>query len=167
MEPSGLRCRQWKLRITGIKGRRIRRSPLRQRWQIDDFLPTQSTSAQDCILGISSCSCGTARWRTPTQDSRVCVRTGRETAGPSTTLPRISCRTWWRWRTSCGFLYGKPHTRPCPVPRGRKSGFAPVPRQAGAGGMTKWKAAAHLSSGWRGMDRVNQQDPLAEHQPDG
>ena len=51
MEPSGLRCRQWKLRITGIKGRRIRRSPQRQRWQIDDFLPTQSTSAQDCILG--------------------------------------------------------------------------------------------------------------------
>ena len=33
-----------------------------------------------------------------------------ETAGPSTTLPQVSCRDWWRWRTSCGFLYGKPHT---------------------------------------------------------
>ena len=26
-------------------------------------------------------------------------------------FPRISCRTWWRWRTSCGFPYRKPHTR--------------------------------------------------------
>jgi alpha-mannosidase len=25
------------------------------------------------------------------------------TADPSTTLPRISCRTWWRWCTSCAF----------------------------------------------------------------
>src|ERR1700761_6170296 len=48
------------------------------------------------------------------------------TADPSTALPRISCRTWWRRRTSCGFLYGKPHTRPCPALRGRKSGYAPV-----------------------------------------
>jgi hypothetical protein len=24
---------------------------------------------------------------------------------------RISCRAWWRWRTSCGFPYRKPHTR--------------------------------------------------------
>jgi hypothetical protein len=66
------------------------------------------------------------------------LRVRKETAGPSTTLPRISCRTWWRWRTSCGFLYGKPHTRPCPALRGRKSGYAPVPRHAGAGGMTNW-----------------------------
>jgi hypothetical protein len=27
-----------------------------------------------------------------------------KTAGPSTTLPRISCRGRWRRRTSCGFL---------------------------------------------------------------
>jgi hypothetical protein len=46
------------------------------------------------------------------------------TAGPSTPLPRISCRAWWRWRASCGFLYGKPHTRPCPARRDRKSGCA-------------------------------------------
>ena len=26
-------------------------------------------------------------------------------------FPRISCRAWWRWRTSCGFPYRKPHTR--------------------------------------------------------
>jgi hypothetical protein len=25
------------------------------------------------------------------------------TADPSTTLPRISCGTWWRWCTSCAF----------------------------------------------------------------
>jgi len=37
-------------------------------------------------------------------------------------VPRISCRTWWRCRTSCAFLYGKAHTRPCPVQRSRKSG---------------------------------------------
>jgi hypothetical protein len=28
-----------------------------------------------------------------------------KTAGPSPTLPRISCRTWSRLRTSCGFPY--------------------------------------------------------------
>jgi hypothetical protein len=56
---------------------------------------------------------------------RVCVRTS-ETAGPSTTLPRISCEGWWRWRTSCAFPYRKAHARPCPVLRSRKSGFAPV-----------------------------------------
>ena len=49
-----------------------------------------------------------------------------ETAGPSTPLPRIFCRVWWRWRTPCGFLYGKPLTRPLLVPRFRKSGYAPV-----------------------------------------
>jgi putative endonuclease len=27
----------------------------------------------------------------------------KETADLSTALPRISCRGWWRWRTSCGF----------------------------------------------------------------
>jgi hypothetical protein len=27
----------------------------------------------------------------------------RETADPSTSLPRISCGTWWRWCTSCAF----------------------------------------------------------------
>ena len=26
-----------------------------------------------------------------------------ETADLSTTLPRISCRSWWRWQTSCAF----------------------------------------------------------------
>ncbi len=27
-----------------------------------------------------------------------------ETADLSTPLPRISCRTWWRWQTSCGLV---------------------------------------------------------------
>src|SRR5271168_4065365 len=48
------------------------------------------------------------------------------TAGPSTTLPRISCGTWWLRQTSCAFLYGKAHTLPCLVQCGRKSGYAPV-----------------------------------------
>jgi hypothetical protein len=74
------------------------------------------------------------------QGFRVCVRTpefekteGR-TADPSTTLPRISCGTWQRWCSSCALLYGRAHTRPCPVQRGRKSGYASV-------GMTKGRAA--------------------------
>jgi hypothetical protein len=56
-----------------------------------------------------------------------------ETAGPSGTLPRISCRAWWLWQTSCAFLYGKPYT----WSRGRKSGYASV-------GMTKFRAATYL-----------------------
>jgi hypothetical protein len=36
--------------------------------------------------------------------------------------PRISCGTWWRWRTPCCFPYRKQHTRLCPAQRGRKSG---------------------------------------------
>jgi hypothetical protein len=43
-------------------------------------------------------------------------------SSPQVSLPRISCRTWWLCRTSCAFLYGKAHTRPCPVQRSRKSG---------------------------------------------
>jgi hypothetical protein len=31
--------------------------------------------------------------------------------------PRISCGAWWNRRTSCGFPYRKPHTRPWVVPR--------------------------------------------------
>jgi hypothetical protein len=31
------------------------------------------------------------------------LRSEKETAGPSTKLPRISCGTWWRWCTSCAF----------------------------------------------------------------
>jgi hypothetical protein len=54
------------------------------------------------------------------------VRTGKETADLSTPLPQISCGTRWRWRTSCAFLYRKPHTWPLQVARGRKSGYAPV-----------------------------------------
>jgi hypothetical protein len=50
----------------------------------------------------------------------------RGTADPSTALPRISCWTWWRCRTSCALLYGRAHTRPCLVQRGRKSGYASV-----------------------------------------
>jgi hypothetical protein len=42
------------------------------------------------------------------------ARTRKQTACPSTTLPRISCGSWWRWRTSCAFLYGKAHTRARP-----------------------------------------------------
>jgi hypothetical protein len=53
------------------------------------------------------------------------------TADPSTTLPRISCGNWWRWCTSCALLYGRAHTLPCPVQRGRKSGYAPVGMQRG------------------------------------
>jgi hypothetical protein len=49
-----------------------------------------------------------------------------KTADLSTTLPRISCRSWWRWQTSCAFPLRKAHTRPCPMLRGRKSGYAPV-----------------------------------------
>jgi hypothetical protein len=47
----------------------------------------------------------------------------RETAGPSTTLPRISCRYPWRWGSACGSLYGEPHTWPSLAARGRKFGF--------------------------------------------
>ena len=39
-------------------------------------------------------------------------------------------------QTSCAFLYGKAHTQPCMMQGGRKSGYAPVPRRAGTGGMT-------------------------------
>jgi hypothetical protein len=46
------------------------------------------------------------------------LRRNHASAAPS----RISCRGWWRWRASCGFLYGKPHTPPCPARSGRKSG---------------------------------------------
>ena len=48
------------------------------------------------------------------------------TAGPSTTLPRISCGGWWLWQASCAFLYGKAHMLFSPVLRGRKSGYASV-----------------------------------------
>jgi hypothetical protein len=47
----------------------------------------------------------------------------------SSAPPGISCRGWWRWRASCGFLYGKPHTRPCPAQSGRKSGSRQLFRQ--------------------------------------
>src|ERR1700733_2676324 len=59
------------------------------------------------------------------ENSRIWEARGR-TAGPSTALPRISCGSWWRWCTSCALLYGRAHTWPCPVPGGRKSGYAPV-----------------------------------------
>jgi hypothetical protein len=36
------------------------------------------------------------------ENSRFGKPEGR-TADPSTTLPRISCGTWWRWCTSCAF----------------------------------------------------------------
>jgi hypothetical protein len=75
-----------------------------------------------------------------------------QTADPSATPPRISCRGCWRWRTSCGFLYGKPHTWPCPALRGRKSGYAPV-------GMTKWRVALHLGSGGGGWTESTNTGP--------
>ena len=67
-----------------------------------------------------------------------------ETAGPSATLPRISCRGCWRWRTLCAFLHGKAHTLLCPVSRGRKSGYAPVgmTRLSVARGLGVWSVAS-------------------------
>ena len=58
---------------------------------------------------------------------RVCEnwREGKETAGPSTSLPDFL----WRLVASANFmrlLYGKAHRRACPVLRGRKSGYASV-----------------------------------------
>jgi hypothetical protein len=76
----------------------------------------------------------------------------------SPTLPRISCPVEWRWRTSCGFPHGKPHTSPWMVLRFRKSGSAAVPRHAGAGGMTKLRAVAHLGmsgGGWTESKKTN------------
>jgi hypothetical protein len=45
---------------------------------------------------------------------------------PPLRSPQISCGTWWRWHTSCAFLYGKAHTWSLRVRRGRKSGYASV-----------------------------------------
>ena len=64
-------------------------------------------------------------------------------------LPRISCRTWWRWRTSCAFLYGKAHTRPCLAQRGRKSGYARDDKGEGHGSMESgcWTEAFFITFG--------------------
>ena len=51
---------------------------------------------------------------------------GKETADPSTTLPRISCRTEWHWRSSCRFPYESRTRGRWLVPRSRKSRCAPV-----------------------------------------
>jgi hypothetical protein len=53
-------------------------------------------------------------------------KTEWRTADPSTPLPRIPCRTWWRCCTLCALLYGRAHARLCLGQRGRKSGYAPV-----------------------------------------
>jgi hypothetical protein len=48
----------------------------------------------------------------------------KETADPSTPQPRISCRSCGVGKHHAPFLKRKAHTRPCPVLRGRKSGYA-------------------------------------------
>jgi hypothetical protein len=45
------------------------------------------------------------------------------------------------------------------VPRSRKPGYDSVPRQAGAGGMTKWSAVAHLGICGGGWTESAQQQP--------
>jgi hypothetical protein len=73
----------------------------------------------------------------------------QETAGPSTTLPRISCGTWWRCCISCAFPLQKGAHAAFPVLRGRKSEYAPV-------GMTillgadRRTSRSSLSSAWVG-----------------
>ena len=49
-----------------------------------------------------------------------------ETAGPSTSLSPDFLSRLVAQGTSCGFLYGKPHTRRWLALRSRKSGSAPV-----------------------------------------
>ena len=65
-------------------------------------------------------------------------------------LPRISCRTWWRWRTSCAFPYGKAHTRPCLAQRGRKSGYARDDKGEGDASMESgcWTEGVFHHLGW-------------------
>jgi hypothetical protein len=68
-------------------------------------------------------------------------RKGCQRRDLSAALPQISRRTCWRWQSSCAFLYGKAQSWALRVLRGRKSGYASVPRHAGAGEMTKGRAA--------------------------
>jgi hypothetical protein len=58
--------------------------------------------------------------------------------------PDFLSQAWWRWRTSCCLLYGKPHTQSSLMSRSRKSGFASV-------GMTKGRVVAFVWIGcwWR------------------
>jgi hypothetical protein len=72
---------------------------------------------------------GRCSQRRTTHRNHESVTTPRETADLSTTLPQISCRTCWRWPSSCAFLYGKAHTWMLQVLRGRKSGYARSRRQ--------------------------------------
>ena len=53
------------------------------------------------------------------------------------------------------FLRRKAHTRSCPVLRGRKSGYAPVPRHAGTGGMTKRGVATTFRFVYGGVGRFS------------
>jgi hypothetical protein len=54
---------------------------------------------------------------------RICLREAG-TAGPSATLPQISCRCYSRWQCSCAFLRRKAHPWQLGILRGRKSGYA-------------------------------------------
>jgi hypothetical protein len=47
------------------------------------------------------------------------------------------------------FSTERPHTWPLGLPLGRKSGYAPVPRHAGAGGMTKGRVGLPVEIGLR------------------
>jgi hypothetical protein len=53
-------------------------------------------------------------------------RNREETADLSTTLPQISCETWWRWQNFVRLSLRKAAYVSLRVPRGRKSGYAPV-----------------------------------------
>ena len=58
----------------------------------------------------------------------------RRTADPSATLPRISCGSWWRCRTSCAF----------PLQKGAHAALSGEARQEIRVGMTKGMAAVAL-----------------------
>jgi hypothetical protein len=82
---------------------------------------------------------GAARQETPGR-SKNTSRKRRQHRDLSAALPRISCRTCWRWQSSCAFLYGKAHEWRLRVLRGRKSGYASVE-------MTKGRVALRWESG--------------------
>src|SRR5580658_7495571 len=59
--------------------------------------PERSEGTCSSTFGHSECAVG--------ESTPGSVSPSTQTADPSATLPRISCRTYWHWRTSCGFPY--------------------------------------------------------------